>query len=381
MATPNREDFIYLLHQTVATNGGKIPFSQLAEKYKELHGTELRVDRFIRVKGGRVFLEALRRIPHVVLVREEAGNTMVSCAQKLDIPKDSLLKIDQKIRDTEDFIWCLHTTIVANGGKIHLSQLADKYKEQHGTEFRIEKILVVKDNEVEQTLRRLPHVVQVTEDSNDFIISCSQAFDITKDDLLRIDQKIRDRTATMRAQKRALEAGNDDASAEKRAKEANQKGKPKAPPKPQPPGTAAHGSKAAPPPPSKGKGPVKEEKAASKDDAVVLHAILRLLEQKGPLSLSSLNESFQARWKCPFRPGALGVADNDLEKYFRESKHFRLLPGPEGPILSLKTPASSEIPTVLDQISNVRQQVAVLGIKLEELQASLEREKIKTEEN
>lgn len=238
----------------------------------------------------------------------------------------------------EDFLYALHCTVAKNGGKVPLSQLAKKHEELHGVEFRVEKYLYVKAGEVGEALKRIPHVVKVKEDAGQLVIRNTHPADMSKEELLRIDQKIRDKAKEVRA-KRELPESTEKQEAEKRAKV--------------------------------------DEAAAPKNDPVVLHAILRLLEQKGPLSLSALNESFQARWKCPFRPVALGIVDNDIDKYFRDSKHFRLVPGPEGPILSLRhAPEARDIPTVLEQISGVRQQVAVLGVKLEELQTTLERIKL-----
>jgi len=206
----------------------------------------------------------------------------------------------------------------------------------------------VKNDNIEGALRRIPHVVQVTEEGGMVVISCSQPFDTTKDELLRIDQKIRDRTAEMWAHKRALNECRSTGFETK--SEENETYEIKLEPK---------------------------YKKFAKDDTVVLHAILRLLEQRGPVSLDSLHESFQEKWKCPFRPAALGIHGNDLEVYFRESEHFRLFPGPECSILCLKTPAVREMPIILDQINDVRQQVSILGAKLEELQATLERERIR----
>eukprot|EP00397_Hematodinium_sp_SG-2012_P017603 GEMP01018009.1.p1 GENE.GEMP01018009.1~~GEMP01018009.1.p1 ORF type:complete len:305 (+),score=78.15 GEMP01018009.1:88-1002(+) len=299
----------------------------------------------------------------------------------------------------EDFIYALHATVAENGGKVPLSQLADRFKELHNVDFRVERFLYVAQGRVDLALKRIPHVVLVKEEGGQVVVCNSQKLDISKEELLRIDQKIREKAASMRAHKRASpETKTDDVGAEKRTKvvaadapkavpppapqQQQAKGKAKAPPKP--PAFAAHASKPAPPPPPHKTGVAKTTEAESpgKNDPVVVHAILRLLEQHGPMSLSKLNECFQTRWKCPFRPLALGIEDNnDIDKYFRESKHFKLIQGPQGPILCLKElPVVKEIPSVLEQISGVRQQVAVLGVKLEELQASLERAKIKADE-
>jgi len=328
----------------------------------------------------------------------------------------------------EDFIFALHTTVAANQGKLTLAALPEKYKELHGQEFRVEKFLYVANGRVDQALKRIPHVVLVKEENNETVICNSQKLDIDKEELLRIDQKYRDRAAALRATKKReqMTTPGTEVSAEKRPKEAPKsppqapparsrsrsrsravagKGKAaKAPPKPQAV-VQAHVSKPAPPPPqkpfvatlqtpvvnakvgavvtarepsprSREEAPAVQAEAARKqDEPVVLHAILRLLEQQGPMSLSNLNDAFQTRWKCPFRPISLGVAETSgLEKYFRESKHFKLKSGPAGPILCLREPpVLKEMPNVLEQISAVRQQVALLDVKLEELTASLSR--------
>jgi len=313
----------------------------------------------------------------------------------------------------EDFIFALHTTVAANQGKLTLAALPEKYKELHGQEFRVEKFLYVANGRVDQALKRIPHVVLVKEENNETVICNSQKLDIDKEELLRIDQKYID--AMLRRQKQALASKEAPKSppqapparsrSRSRSRAVAGKGKAaKAPPKPQAV-VQAHVSKPAPPPPqkpfvatlqtpvvnakvgavvtarepsprSREEAPAVQAEAARKqDEPVVLHAILRLLEQQGPMSLSNLNDAFQTRWKCPFRPISLGVAETSgLEKYFRESKHFKLKSGPAGPILCLREPpVLKEMPNVLEQISAVRQQVALLDVKLEELTASLSR--------
>jgi len=314
----------------------------------------------------------------------------------------------------EDFIFALHSTVASLGGKVTLAALPEKYKELQGQEFRVEKFLYVANGRVDQALKRIPHVVLVKEENGETIIQNSQKLDIDKEELLRIDQKYRDRAAALRATKKREQVVSAEVSQEKRQKETPKtpppaapvagKGKAaKAPPKPQNPAVVQ--SKPAPPPPqkpfvatlqapiinapksgavvvtrepsprSRGDEPLNQaEMTRKQDEPVVLHAILRLLEQQGPMSLSNLNDCFQTRWKCPFRPLSLGITEGGVEKYFRESKHFKLKTGPAGPILCLREPpVLKEMPNVLEQIAAVRQQVALLDVKLEELTASLSR--------
>lgn len=272
----------------------------------------------------------------------------------MQAPADKLKPDANKGLKLEDFIFALHSTVASLGGKVTLAALPEKYKELQGQEFRVEKFLYVANGRVDQALKRIPHVVLVKEENGETVIQNSQKLDIDKEELLRIDQKYRDRAAALRATKKREQVVSAEVSQEKRQKVQETpktpppaapvagKGKAaKAPPKPQ---AAVVQSKPAPPPPQKPfvatlQAPVtnlpkagtplvtrepsprsrgeelqqlnQAEMTRKQDEPVVLHAILRLLEQQGPMSLSNLNDCFQTRWKCPFRPLSLGITDNN----------------------------------------------------------------------
>jgi len=357
------EDFIFALHSTIAQAGGKVKLTELGEKYKQIQGQEFRVEKFLYVANQRVDL-ALKRIPHIVRIKEEADKELfVVISQEPHITKEELLNIDKKYREKA-------AQLRAMKQRIPLEQQAA----QHQAAQAFAQVSLNALNTSNPNLNKLKNETNTPAQVNAARAAFTQA---------SVQQQVAALTgslgSTVSSAKRppppppnlptpgARNQVQDNNSAAKRLRTEESKSPPKSPLKKD----------------DNSQSNLSHTSPNSSKQPVVIHALLRLLEQKGPISLHQLDDIFQSRWKCPFNASTLGLISNkDIEKYFRESTQFKLKHGPGGPILCLASPPPlKDVPNVLEEITGLRQNLAVLDLRLEELVSSLSRAAVQKDQS
>lgn len=222
----------------------------------------------------------------------------------------------------EDFLWNVHSTLVATPGPLGLEHLKDAYSKHLGHKCAIERFLVVGEGGLAATLKRIPHIVTVFMEGGATCVRATQPADINKAQLIEADQQYR----------RELIKKNAAAKAKMAAGGAGPKAVAAAPPKaPAAAGGAADVAKAASPPPAadgQAKRPADAQAAAGAADAkrpradsdadtlarMLVQGVVRVLQNrakanKGPLPLSELEEEFKALWKVPFNLQQAGETD------------------------------------------------------------------------
>jgi len=204
----------------------------------------------------------------------------------------------------EEFLWNVHSTLVAQPGPLPLDQFKDQYTELLGHKCTIERFLVVGDGGLAATLKRIPHVVTLVDSGGTQCVKATQPAGIDKKQLADADKNYR-----VEIQKR---------NAAKAAAMGTSKAKAAAP--------AASGApaKAAAPAPAEAKRPAeatapdpKKAKSDSESETLarmLVQGVVRVLQNrakvdKGALPISELEEEFKALWKVPFNLQQAGETD------------------------------------------------------------------------
>mmetsp|Transcript_74550 Transcript_74550/g.207148 ORF Transcript_74550/g.207148 Transcript_74550/m.207148 type:complete len:752 (+) Transcript_74550:92-2347(+) len=227
----------------------------------------------------------------------------------------------------EDFLWNIHTVLIATPGPLHLDQLKDAYSKHLGHKCAIERFLVVGDAGLGATLKRIPHIVTLFLDSNGTqCVKATQGAESTKQDLIDVDQNYRRELVKKNMQAKAAQqaAGGPKAKA-KPAPAAPAAVKATTPAAPA--GGAAEATAATAPTGEKrpadsaAGGDAKKAKAAGAGDGdtdtlarMLVQGVVRVLQNrqragKGPLPIGELEEEFKALWKVPFNLQQAGESD------------------------------------------------------------------------
>lgn len=211
----------------------------------------------------------------------------------------------------EDFLYYVHQVLEAHGGPLPLGQLKEAYAELLGHRFAIERFLVVGEQGVAVTLKRIPHIVTIiNEKDGSVFLKASQPNGTTREGLVAADQAYRKQLA----QRSAAAKSGSVAKAAPAASAPEQPAQPtaKAPPVPQaPPAPAAALDKDA-----QGNPDSKRPRTEDADTLarMLVQGITRVLQNrakdnKGPLPIASLEEEFKALWKVPFSLQQAGETD------------------------------------------------------------------------
>ncbi|CAE8629893.1 unnamed protein product, partial [Polarella glacialis] len=105
----------------------------------------------------------------------------------------------------EDFLWNLHTTLASTPvSPLPLDLLKDTYSKVLGHKCAIERFLVVGDGGLGATLKRIPHVVTLCQDSDGTpSVKATQPTGINRQQLVEADQQYRREIAKKNAAKAA----------------------------------------------------------------------------------------------------------------------------------------------------------------------------------
>ncbi|CAK0849783.1 unnamed protein product, partial [Prorocentrum cordatum] len=217
----------------------------------------------------------------------------------------------------EDFLWNLHSVLVATPAPLALDSLKDAYSKHLGHKFIIERFLVVGDGGLAATLKRIPHMVTLfTSEAGVLCVRATQAADTTRQKLLEADS----------AYRRELIKKNAAAKAKAGAAKAGLAAPKAAAPAAAPPAAAEQAPKAAAPPaaavgdkrqPDGGDPEAKKQRTGSDEETLakmLVQGVVRVLQNrvktgKGPLPLSQLEDEFKQQWKLPFNPQQAGERD------------------------------------------------------------------------
>eukprot|EP00930_Biecheleria_cincta_P002764 TRINITY_DN103764_c0_g1_i1.p1 TRINITY_DN103764_c0_g1~~TRINITY_DN103764_c0_g1_i1.p1 ORF type:complete len:634 (+),score=153.34 TRINITY_DN103764_c0_g1_i1:47-1948(+) len=196
----------------------------------------------------------------------------------------------------EDFLWNIHSVIEAFGGPMPLDMLKDAYQKHLGHKCAIERFLVVGEGGMAATLKRIPHVVTITQDPNadgGVTLKPTMGPGTTKDMLIAEDQKYRkqlqQKIVAAKAQTAVPASSAATATPAKAAAEA----------------PAADGERD----PKKARTEDPETLARMLIQGVVRVLQNRQKEGKGALPISDLESEFKALWKVPFNLQQAGESD------------------------------------------------------------------------
>ncbi|CAE7489133.1 Hadh [Symbiodinium natans] len=209
----------------------------------------------------------------------------------------------------EEFLWYMHTLLVNAGGPLQLDKLKDEWLKFHGHKCNIERFLVVNEAGIGATLKRIPHVVKLVNESGTMFVKAAQPADIDQARLIEEDKTYRKQLAARNAEKAAAV------------------GTSKAAPKPPPAAVAAPPAAppAAPAAAAEGKRPAEggegnaEKKPRNEQEAAMLgrmlmQGVVRVLQNRaknnqGALPLADLEGEFKELWKVPFNVKEAGETD------------------------------------------------------------------------
>jgi hypothetical protein len=197
----------------------------------------------------------------------------------------------------EDFLWNIHSVIEAFGGPMPLDMLKDAYQRHLGHKCALERFLVVGEGGMAATLKRIPHVVTITQDPNadgGVTLKPTMGPGTTKEMLIAEDQKYR----------KQLQLKINSAKA------------PTAPPAPGAAAATVPAKAVAEAPAAEGE---RDPKKARTEDPetlarMLIQGVVRVLqnrqkEGKGALPISDLESEFKALWKVPFNLQQAGETD------------------------------------------------------------------------
>eukprot|EP00927_Polykrikos_kofoidii_P032147 TRINITY_DN2746_c0_g1_i1.p1 TRINITY_DN2746_c0_g1~~TRINITY_DN2746_c0_g1_i1.p1 ORF type:complete len:712 (-),score=173.70 TRINITY_DN2746_c0_g1_i1:80-2215(-) len=218
----------------------------------------------------------------------------------------------------EEFLWNLHSVLVAPPGRLPLDNLKDAYSKHLGHKCVVEKFLVVSDGGLAATLKRIPHIVTLVRVDGTICVEATQPATSDKKDLIEADQRYRRDLANKHALAKTAQAAANVAKA--KATTPGEKAAPVA---------ATVGGAAAPTVETAGArrpaenaaagAPAAKQAKTGDSDAETLARMLvqgvvrvlqhRLKNGKGPLPLAELDEEFTALWKVPFNLEQAGETD------------------------------------------------------------------------
>lgn len=203
----------------------------------------------------------------------------------------------------------MHTMLVAAPGPVQLENVKEQYLKHHGHKCAVERFLVVGDGGLSATLRRIPHVCNVSVKDGVTYVKAAQPADIDRNQLIEEDKRYRREVAKKNAAKAAA-MGTSKAKA------------------PAPGGTAG----VAPAPNEQGKRPAEdagssaEKKQRTEAEAetlarMLIQGVVRILQNrqranKGALPMSELENEFKELWKVPFN--VKQANENDPVEFLRK---------------------------------------------------------------
>jgi len=203
----------------------------------------------------------------------------------------------------EDLLWNMYSVLDAFGGPLPIDQLKDAYYKHLGHKCAIERLLVVGDAGLAGTMKRIPHVVTVTNGNGVATLTPTLPAGSSREQLVQADHAYRKQ---LHQKKLATNAVAQRIGAAPPAASA----KPSSPAAPAPAVSQAR--------PAEGGGEpyAKRQKTRGADtlSMMLIQGVVRLLqhrtkEGKGPLLASDLVAEFDALWKVPFNLQAAGYTD------------------------------------------------------------------------
>lgn len=228
----------------------------------------------------------------------------------------------------EDFLWNMHSVVEAYGKPMPIDQMKDAYSKHLGHKCAVERFLVVGDGGLAATLKRIPHVVTVSQDKAGVtVLTTTQPEGINRDQLVQADQAYRKSLQQKSvAAKTPVAIGQAKAPAAAAAPAATPVVAPAAPAAATPAAAPAAKAPAAPAPQAAAAARPAADAAAGDakrprigEDAetlakMLIQGIVRVLqnrakEGKGALPISNLEEEFKALWKVPFNLAQAGETD------------------------------------------------------------------------
>ena len=101
----------------------------------------------------------------------------------------------------EDLLWNLHLVLIVYGPMLPIESLADAYLQLFGHELAVERFLVVNDDGLAATLKRIPHVVTISQAGGvgPLALSASLPLGTTREGFLAADQDYRVRLSLKHA--------------------------------------------------------------------------------------------------------------------------------------------------------------------------------------
>lgn len=215
----------------------------------------------------------------------------------------------------EDFLWNIHSVLVATPGPLQLDNLKEAYSAHLGHKCVVERFLVVGEGGLAATLKRIPHVVTLFTDSGGVqCVKPTQAAGFVKQDIIEADQNYRRELVKKNAAAKAAAkgapakaptpaaavaktpaaspaAGAIVAAGEKRAAEGAAAGAP-----------ASKQAKAAPAAAAAAPGADSDTETLAR---MLVQGVVRVLQNrekatKGALPIADLEAEFKALWKVPF---------------------------------------------------------------------------------
>lgn len=215
----------------------------------------------------------------------------------------------------------MHSMLVSAGGPVKLTSLKDQWLKFHGHKCNIERFLVVGEGGIGATLKRIPHVVKLVQESGATYVKAAQPADLDQAGLIEEDKRYRKELASRNAAKAAAMGTSKATPASKAV--------PAAAPPAAPATTAAAPAPAAPaaaePAVAEGKRPAEgaegnaEKKPRNEQETAMLgrmlmQGVVRVLQNRaknnqGALPLADLETEFKELWKVPFNVKEAGETD------------------------------------------------------------------------
>lgn len=201
----------------------------------------------------------------------------------------------------------MHTMLVAAPGPVQLENVKEQYLKHHGHKCAVERFLVVGDGGLSATLRRIPHVCNVSVKDGVTYVKAAQPADIDRNQLIEEDKRYRREVAKKNAAKAAAMGTS--------------KAKAPAPPAGVAPAPNEQGKR-----PAEDAGSSAEKKQRTEAEAetlarMLIQGVVRILQNrqranKGALPISELENEFKELWKVPFN--VKQANENDPVEFLRK---------------------------------------------------------------
>merc|ERR1719476_698240 len=78
-------------------------------------------------------------------------------------------------QNVSDFLWNIHTLLASSTGSLKLVSLRQAYLKQFSHKCHFERFLVVRDGDLEATLKRIPHIVSLSHDNGITYVTSTMA--------------------------------------------------------------------------------------------------------------------------------------------------------------------------------------------------------------